>query len=137
MFFVNKQDRQDVIELIYSGTGFCIVIDQQQTLETADKNPQGKILKYGKKELKKYFRKVKPDNKIVQMNPISDEMKQQVIDTFETDKIGLMLYTEDYIENDKYLSRKEEIEKQTEADRVRLLKTLADDYNPNGISVQG
>ncbi len=136
MFFVNKSNNEDVVELIYSGTGFCIVIDQISTLENMDKNPVGKILKYGKKELKKHFRKVKENHKIVLMSPVNETQKNQVIETFETDKIGIMAYTEDYVENQKYLERQEEIEKQTEADRIRMMKTLADDYNPNGISIK-
>ena len=137
MFFVNKSDREEIVELIYSGSGFCIVIDQIETLQSDDKNPVGKILKYGKKELKKYFKKIKAEHKAVLIEPINDTMKQQVISTFDTDKVGIMNYTEDYVDNKRYLDRKEEIEKQTEADRVRMLKELADDYNPNGISVQG
>ncbi len=136
MFFANKSNNEEVIELIYSGTGFCIVIDQKATLESKDRNPVGKVLKYGKKELKKHFRKVKANHKIVLIEAINDTMKAQVIETFETDKIGIMDYTEDYIEDKKYLDRQEEIAKQSEADRIRMMKELADDYNPNGISVK-
>jgi hypothetical protein len=131
MFFVNKSNNNEVIELIYSGVGFCIVIDQEETLNSNDKNPFGKILKYGKKELKKHFRKIKNNHKIVHIQPISEEMKKHVIDSFEVDKIGLLQYTEDYIENKKQLDRQEEIQKQTEAERRRLMKELADDFDPN------
>jgi hypothetical protein len=131
MFFVNKSNNNEVIELIYSGVGFCIVIDQEETLNSNDKNPVGKILKYGKKELKKHFRKIKNNHKIVHIQPISEEMKKHVIDSFEVDKIGLLQYTEDYIENKKQLDRQEEIQKQTEAERRRLMKELADDFDPN------
>jgi hypothetical protein len=136
MFFVNKHDREEVVELIYSGVGFCIVIDQTETLNNKDGNPVGKILKYGKKELKKHFKKVKADNKAVKIEPINDTMKEQTIETFEIDKIGIMEYTEDYVENKKYLDRQEEIAKQTEADRIRMMKELADDYNPNGVKIK-
>lgn len=136
MFFASKHDKDEVVELIHSGAGFCIVIDQQETLNSKEKNPVGKILKHGKKELKKHYRKVKADNKVVLMPETNDTMKAQVIETFEIDKIGILQYTEDYVENSKYLERKEEIEKQTEADRIRMMKELADDYNPNGISIK-
>jgi hypothetical protein len=130
MFLVNKSNNEEVIELIYSGAGFCIVIDQEDSLLAG--NPVGRIVRYGKKELKKKFKKIKPEHKYVKMKPINEEQKVQTIETFNVDKIGIMTYTEDYIEKNKYLDRREEIAKQTEADRVRLLKELADDYNPNG-----
>ena len=136
MFFVNKSNNEEVVELIYSGAGFCIVIDQETTIDSEDKNPVGKILKYGKKDLKKNFRKIKASHKIVLMKAVNETQKNQVIETFETDKIGIMDYTEDYVENQKYIDRQEEIEKQTEADRVRMMKELADDYNPNGIKIK-
>lgn len=136
MFFVNKSNNNEVVELIYSGAGFCIVIDQESTMNSTDKNPVGKILKYGKKDLKKNFRKVKYNHKIILMSPINETQKEQVIETFKTDKIGIMDYTEDYVENQKHLDRIEEIEKQTEADRVRMMKSLADDYMPNGITIK-
>lgn len=136
MFFVNKSNKEEIVELIYSGVGFCIVIDQEESLKSEDKNPFGKVLRQGKKEFKKKFRKLKQDHKSILIEPINQTMKEQVIETFNTDKIGIMDYSEDYIENQKNLDRKEEIEKQTEADRVRLLKTLADDYKPNGIILQ-
>ena len=136
MHFVNKQDREEVVELIYSGVGFCIVIDQIQTLESKEQNPVGKILRHGKKDFKKLFKKIKSDNRAVKMKLLTESQKEQVIETFETDKIGILDYSEDYIENQKYLDRQDEIQKQTEAQRVRMMKELADDYMPNGISVQ-
>ena len=137
MFFVNKSNKEEIVELIHSGDGFCIVIDQIETLASKDKNTVGKILRFSKKELKKKFRKIADGHKMVMLLPIDDTMKKQVIDTFNTDQVGILDYTEDYIENQKYLDKQEEIEKQTEGDRVRMLKELADDYNPNGISVEG
>jgi hypothetical protein len=129
MFFVNKSNNDEVIELIYSGPGFCIVIDQEESLNS--ENPVGKIIKYGKKELKKHYRKLKNNHKYVKMEPISEEMKEYIIESFEVDKIGILEYTEDYIENQKFLDRQEEIQKQTEAERRRLMKELADDFDPN------
>ena len=128
MFFINKSNNEEVVELIYSGAGFCIVIDQESTLETEGLNPVGKVLKYGKKELKKNFRKIKFNHKNVKMEPVNETQKSQVIETFETDKIGIMDYTDDYIENHKFLERQEEIAKQSDADRRRMMKELADDY---------
>jgi len=129
MFFVNKRDNKDVIELIYNGVGFCIVIDQEMTLESG--NPVGRILKYGKKELKKHYKKLKNGHKSILMPEVSEENKEMIIEEFETDKIGIMQYTEEYIENKKYLDRQEEIKKQTEAERRRMMKQLADDFDPN------
>jgi len=133
MFFVNKSDNEDVIELIYSGIGFCIVIDQQETLKSESKLPYGRIIKHGKKELKKKYKKLKDNSKYILIDPIDEYRKQEVINTFETDKIGILEYTEDYIENQKLLDKAEEIQKQSEADRIRMLKELADDYCHNGI----
>ena len=135
MFFVNKSNNEEVVELIYSGPGFCLVIDQEDTLKAG--NPVGRIIRIGKKELKKSYKKLKETHKYVKMEAVSEDMKQQTIETFDTDKIGIMSYTEDYVDNKKHLDRMEEIEKQTEADRVRMLKELADDYNPNGIVMKG
>ena len=134
MFFVNKSNNDEVVELIYSGTGFCLVIDQEDTLKAG--NPVGRIVRYGKKELKRNYKKIKADHKYVKMEPIDEDRKAQTIEQFDTDKVGIMTYTEDYVDNQKHLDRMEEIEKQTEADRVRMLKELADDYCINGISVQ-
>lgn len=128
MFYIKKSDSKEIVELIYSGNGFCIIIDQRETLLSEDKNPIGRILRYGKKEFKKHYRKIKPDHKNVLIKPIKDEIKEQIISTFDTDRIGIMYYTEEYIDNNKYLERKREIERQTEADRARMLKELADDY---------
>lgn len=136
MFFVNKIDREEIIELVYSGQGFCIIVDQKETLGHPENNPTGRILRLGKKDLKRNYKKIKQEHKTVLVAPLGEAMKEQIIETFELDKIGILTYTEDYIESKKYLDRKEEIEKQTEADRIRMMKELADDYNPNGITIK-
>lgn len=135
MFFVSKKDKDEIVELVHSGAGFCIVVDQRETIE--NKNPIGRILKYGKKDLKRNFRKIKENHRSIKVEPLTQEAKKHIIETFENDKIGIMNYTEDYIENNKLLDRQEEIKKQKEADRKRLMKELADDFNPNGIKVKG
>lgn len=132
MFYVNKSNQEEVVELIYSETGVVIVIDQVDTLKAG--NPVGRIIKKGKKAFKKDYKKA--SDKVVKMPETSESEREHIIETFVTDKAGILTYTEDYVENKKYLDRQEEMEKQTEAERVRLMKTLADDYNPNGVSVQ-
>jgi len=130
MYFFNKQDSEDVIELISSGSGFCIIIDQKQTLKDKNQNPSGRILRYGKKTLKKKYNRIKNENSKKIKFRISEERKEQILELFNTDKIGLLNYSSDYIERDKLERRKEEIKKQSEADRRRLIKELADDYVP-------
>ena len=129
MFYSNKQNNEEVVELIYSEQGVVIVIDQADTIKS--NQPVGRIIKKGKKQFKKDFKKA--SERYIKMEPIDDERKQEVINTFITDKIGILKYTEDYIETNKKYDRLEEINKQTEAQRIRMMKTLADDYNPNGI----
>ena len=136
MFFVNKVDREEIVELIYSGTGFCIIVDQRETLNHPGNDPVGRILRFGKKDLKRNYKKIKSEHKTVLVEPLSEEMKEEIINTFEVDKIGILNYTEDYVEHKKYLERQEEIAKQSEADRIRMMKELADDYNPNGIKIK-
>ena len=133
MFLVNKSDNEEVIELIYSGTGFCIVVDQIDTLEAG--NPIGRIIRTGKKVLKKNYKKLKLGHRLILINSTTEDQKDKIIETFETDKIGILQYTEEYIDKSKYLDRIEETKNQSEADRRRMMKELADDYNPNGISV--
>ena len=131
MFFVNKSNSSEVIELISSGAGYCIVIDQEDTLMSENKNHCGRIIKTGKKELKKAYKKIKDTSPLIKMKPIEEELKNVIIDQFNTDKVGILEYSEEYVESKKYLDRQEEISKQSEADRRRMMKQLADDYNPN------
>ena len=108
---------KEVIEIIHSGVGFSLVVEHNSTTDVI----KGRIIKLSKKQFKKGFKKLKKHN----YTPIDSEFKKELIEAFELDKIGLIHYTEDYIENNK----KDEIKKQTEADINRNRKILADDYD--------
>lgn len=129
MFYINK-DKQ-VIELIHSEPGTCIIIDQEETLSTG--TPTGRILKIGKRELKKEFNKCSNKNikRYVKVKPLSDEEKKNIIETFNTDKIGILKYTEDYINGSNKLDRKEYFEKLTDEEYEKSLKELQDNYTGN------
>ena len=61
MFYIKKSDSKEIVELIYSGNGFCIIIDQRETLLSEDKNPIGRILRGTvKKSLKNITEKLNP-----------------------------------------------------------------------------
>jgi hypothetical protein len=92
----------------------------------------GKILSQNKQEFKKHYVKFKKCN----MKKPDENMIKTILVDYETNRYAYDNNFEEYIEDRKYQDRKEEIEKQTEADRRRMLKELADDYNPNGIKVQ-
>ena len=126
MFLINKKDKTDVIELIDSGPGYCIIIQQKESLKT--KNPIGKIIKKSKKELKKDYKKLKDNDKRILFRA-TKEQKEVILETFETDKIGILQYTEDYINYHKRKEREEEIkqlQEMSEEEYRKMLQELAD-----------
>jgi len=124
VFYINKDKK--VIELIYSEPGICIIIDQEETLSTG--TPTGRILKIGKRDLKRNFKKCSGKNiqKYVKVKKLGTEEKKNIIETFTTDKIGLLNYTEDYIDGSNKLDRKEYFDKLSDEDYRKTLKELQD-----------
>ena len=126
MFYKNKETKQ-IVFLVKSDSKKSIIFEYDENGVTNG----GKILSYTKKEFKKMYIK---DKKCTFQEP-EENMKLTIIQDYETNRYAYDHNFEEYIEDRKYQDRKEEIEKQTEADRRRMLKELADDYNPNGIKV--
>jgi hypothetical protein len=126
LFYKNKETKQIVL-LVKSDSKKSIIFEYDEKGVTTG----GKILSYSKKEFKKMYIK---DKKCTFQKP-NENMIETILTDYETNRYAYDNNFEEYVENQKYLDRKEEIEKQTEADRRRLLKELADDYNPNGIKV--
>ena len=124
MFYVDKKNHDNVVELIHSEQGVVIVIDQEDTI--AKGRPVGRIIKKGKKEFKKQYKKIKNNSKLVLMEPISEAEKDELLNMFETDKVGILRYTEDYVDSKMHLDRLEEINSMNEEEYKKLLKELAD-----------
>ena len=129
MFYKNKETKE-VIYVVYSNAK--VVISFAYNEEGVTKG--GKIHRYSKSRLKKDFLKFKK----CQFKEPDEETRNLIIDEYENNTYmwNNDVYTEDYLIQQEIKDRKEMIEKQTEAGRKRLLKTLADDYNPNGIKVK-
>ena len=120
MFYVNK--KEDVVELIYSEQGIVIVVDQQDSLMAG--NPIGRIIKTGKKQFKKDFKKA--SDKFIKMDTVNKIQKEEIINTFLTDKYGIINHSEEYIERMKYSDRKEYFEGIDEETYNNTLKEFAD-----------
>jgi len=127
LFYKNKETKQIVL-LVKSDSKRSIIFEYDKDGVTTG----GKILSYNKKEFKKMYIK----NKKCTFQKPEENMIKTILTDYETNRYAYDHNFEDYIEEKRYLDRKEEIEKQTEADRRRMLKELADDYNPNGISIK-
>jgi len=127
LFYKNKETKE-IVYLVKSDSKKTIIFEYNEDGKTSG----GKILSYTKKEFKKKYIKDKKCN----FEKPEENMVQTIIQDYETNQYAYDNNFEDYIEDRKYQERKEAIEKQTEADRRRMLKQLADDYNPNGIKVQ-
>ena len=127
MFYKNKETKE-IVYLVKSDSKKTIIFEYDETGKTSG----GKILSYTKKDFKKKYIK---DKKCTFDEP-EENMVLTIIQDYETNQYAYDNNFEDYIEDRKYQERKEAIEKQSEADRRRMLKELADDYNPNGIKVQ-
>jgi hypothetical protein len=127
LFYKNKETKK-IVYLVKSDNKRTIVFEYDENGETSS----GIIMDYTKKDFKKNYIKFK---KCTFTGP-TDDMKELILTDYETNRYAYDNNFEDYIEERKYQDRKEAIEKQTEAQRVRMLKELADDYNPNGISVE-
>ena len=127
MFYKNKETKQIVL-LVKSDSKRTIVFEYDENGVTTG----GKILDYNKKEFKKLYVKDKKCSYV----EADENMKKVILEDYETNRYAYDHNFDEYIDNKQYLDRQEEIEKQTEADRVRMMKELADDYNVNGISIQ-
>lgn len=124
MFYVNKKDKTDIIELLYSDNNACVIVSYKNTIDL----PKGSIIKGSKKYLKNSYKKAS-DKIIKNIIPISEEFRKDIIDTYTRDKIGITLYTEDYIEISKKweISEEQEILKSmTEEEYREHLDSLAD-----------
>jgi len=127
MFYKNKETK-DVVFLVRSDSKRSIIFDYTKEGTTS----AGRILEMNKKMFKKQYIKFKK----CEFDIPSEDMQKVILDDYDTNRYAYDNNMEEYVEYKKYLDRKEEIEKQTEADRRRLIKELADDYNPNGIKVK-
>ena len=116
---LNEDNSYDIIEIISSGVGYSIIVEHPIV---EGKKVTGKIIKLSKKQFKKKYKKIKNCN----FEPLNEEIKKEIIDNFETDKIGILHYSEEYVENSKL----NEIKQQTDAEIARNRKILADDYIP-------
>ena len=122
MFYINKRNKQEVVELIHSEAGTIIVVDQQETLKNG--TPVGRIIRKGKKEFKKDYKKA--STKFVQVDPINEHQKKEIVEQFTNDKIGILSYTEDYVESFKNHDRNEYFENMSEEDYKKSLEEMAD-----------
>jgi hypothetical protein len=127
LFYKNKETKQ-VVLVVKSDSKKTIIFEYNNKGITNG----GKILDLSKTEFKKHYVKYK---KCKFLEP-DENMIKTILDDYETNKYAYENNFEEYIEDIKYQERKEAIEKQTEADRIRMLKELADDYNPNGVSIE-
>ena len=122
MFYKNKETKT-IVFLVHSDSKRTIVFEYK---DDGIAN-SGIIMDYTKKEFKRKYIKFKK----CEFAEPDEDSKKLILDDYETNKYAYDNNFDEYIENKKYLDRQEEIEKQTEADRVRMLKELADDYDPN------
>jgi hypothetical protein len=126
LFYINKTNKQDIIELIYSDEKASVVVSQKDTLENG--TPTGKIIRETKKELKKRYKKIKADHKLVKVQPVSDEDFDMIMETYKRDRYGILQHTENYIEKDKRLDYLEYHKNLSEEDYVDNLVKLSDSY---------
>lgn len=121
MFYKNIETKQ-VVLLIKSDSKKTILFEYGEDGETTG----GRILTFGKKEFKKNHIKFKK----CKFQEPNENMKQTILRDYETNEYAYTNHFEEYVEDRRREERIEEIEKQTEADRRRLMKELADDYQP-------
>ena len=108
---LNKEiNNYNIIELIYSGVGFSVIVEHP----IKNNKVSGKIVKLSKKQFKKKYKKIKK----CKYEPISEELKKEIIDNFNRDKLGILNYTEDYIEQDKLRERKKLTEEEIEINKL-------------------
>ena len=100
MLYVHKKDKNDIKELLHSEPDFIIVLDKGKDIE----NPFGRVIKNNKKTFKRSYKKYKNKNKKVKET--SPEEKKEIVNEILRDKIGILEYTEDYIEQRKLQERK-------------------------------
>lgn len=122
MFYKNKETKK-IVFLVHSDSKRTIVFEYNEEGLTTG----GIIMDYTKREFKKNYVKFKK----CEFTPPEENAKKLILDDYERNRYAYDNNFDEYIEDKKYKDRQEEIERQTEADRVRMLKELADDYDPN------
>jgi len=122
MFYKNKETKK-IVFLVHSDSRRTIVFEYNEEGLTTG----GIIMDYTKREFKKKYIKFKKCS----FTPPEENAKKLILDDYERNRYAYDNNFDEYIEDKKYKDRQEEIERQTEADRIRMLKELADDYDPN------
>lgn len=119
---MNKQNRDDIIELLYSDSGACVIVSQIETLE--DGQPSGRIIRKSKKELKKTYKKTNIKN--VKVSPISDDIKQEIVNTFINDRSELLDNTKEYIAKRNLKDRQAYFESISDEEYLNSLEEFKD-----------
>lgn len=119
---MNKQNRDDIIELLYSDSGACVIVSQIETLE--DGQPSGRIIRKSKKELKKTYKKTNIKN--VKVPPISDDIKQEIVNTFINDRSELLDNTKEYIAKRNLKNRQAYFESISDEEYLNSLEEFKD-----------
>lgn len=116
MFYTNKRDKSEVVELIYSDSLLTVVIDQEDSLMKGE--PVGRIIKKNKKQFKKDYEK--SSGKFIRMSETPKEKIEFILNTIMPDKHGIINHTQEYVDRKNYL------------DRVEYFNSISDeDYNDN------
>ena len=116
MFYKNKETKE-IVYLVKSDSSKSIVFTYKDNTSNT-----GKILDYNKKEFKKHYIKFKKCT----FTPPEEGIQQVIINDYIKNKEAYCTDMENYIENKKLEERQKNLERQSEADRVRMLKELAD-----------
>jgi len=123
-FYMNKSNREDVIELLYSDSGACVIVSQSETLESG--KASGRIIRKSKKELKKDYKKASP--KYIKVNPVPEDMRDDIINIFIKDRTDILDNTEEYIQKKAYEQRQEYFASITEQEYLDSLEEFKDVY---------
>lgn len=121
MFYVNKNNNKDVIELLYSDNDMVVIITQEAVIKG---EITGKVIKINKKELKKKYKKA--PNRLIKIKPLNKYQKEELLGKIITDKEGIINYTEDYIYEKEMIERIEFHNNQSSKEREQMLIELAD-----------
>jgi hypothetical protein len=128
MFYVNKKDKTDIIEIIHSDNLVTIIVSHKKTKENPNGNPTGFIKKGSKKNIKNIYKKA--SEKITKdVIPVQEHIKREILDTYERDKLGITVYTEEYMDINKrweLAEERQELQSMTDEEYKSLLRTLAD-----------
>jgi len=121
---MNKTNREDIVELLYSDADVCILVSHLETKQ--NKEPSGRVVRKSKKELKKTYRKINQSK--VELPPVMESLKSTIIDTFLNVKNEILDNTKEYIDKQNYNLRKEYFDSMTEDEYIESLEELKDDY---------